>query len=69
MPLFIPIIAAAGTGAAGLWWFTSKEEEKPSFTGELFDVLKPILIVALIILGLRWLYKQGTATKNTTKSK
>jgi len=66
MPLFIPLIAAGAataTTAAGWWWWTSDEKEEPTFSGELFDILKPILIVALIILGLRWLYKQGGTVK------
>jgi hypothetical protein len=66
MPLFIPVIAAAaGAGATGwLWWSSSKEEE-PTFSSELFDTLKPILIILLILFGLRWLYKQGNTAKKS----
>lgn len=66
MPLLIPFIL--GAGATGYWWWSSKDQEQPSFTGELLKVLQPFLIIALILLALRWLYKQGSNTKTTKTS-
>lgn len=64
MPLFIPVIAAAaGAGATGWLWWSNSKEEKPTFSGELMEILKPLLIIAVILFGLRWLYKQGNSTK------
>lgn len=62
MPLLLlPFLA--GAGATGYWWWSSSTEKKPSFAGELFEVLKPFLIVLIVLLALRWLYKQGSANK------
>ncbi|BDS10927.1 hypothetical protein [Aureispira anguillae] len=62
IPLLIPIVAA-GAGATGYWWITSKAENKePSFTSELLAVLQPLLIIIVILFGLRWLYQQGNST-------
>lgn len=66
MPLLlIPFLA--GAGATGYWWWSSSEDEKPSFTGELFEVLKPFLIIVIVLLALRWLYKQGSTTNKLKK--
>ena len=61
MPLLIPFVL--GAGATGYWWWNSKDEAEPTFSSELFETLKPILIVILVILFLRWLYVKGTASK------
>lgn len=65
MPLVIPILAA-GAGATGWWWWTSEQKKEPTFSGELLSTIKPFLIIALIVLGLRWLYKQGSISKKST---
>lgn len=62
MPLLIPFLV--GAGATGYWWWSSDKEEEPTFTSELFEVLKPILIVIVIILFLRWAYVKGSAPKS-----
>jgi flagellar biogenesis protein FliO len=70
MPLpLIPIAAAAATtGAAGWWWFTKEDEDKEaSFESNLWDVLRPVFIIILIILLLRWLYQKGSNSKNNVK--
>ncbi|BDS12734.1 hypothetical protein [Aureispira anguillae] len=60
MPLLIPFIV--GASATGFWWWSSSsKEEDPTFTSELFKTLQPFLILVLVVLALRWLYKQGTA--------
>ncbi|WP_052596108.1 hypothetical protein [Aureispira sp. CCB-QB1] len=62
MPLIIlPFLA--GAGATGYWWWSSSTEEKPTFSGELFKVLQPFLIILIVLLALRWLYKQGSTAK------
>jgi flagellar biogenesis protein FliO len=55
-------VATAGAGAAGWAWWTSEEEEV-SFEGELWKVLRPLIIVIVIILLLRWLYLKGSKNK------
>lgn len=65
MPLLIPFIVGASATATGYWWWTSDSKKEPTFSSELLDTIKPFLIIAIILLGLRWLYKQGTATKKT----
>jgi hypothetical protein len=65
--LVIPIAGALGATATGYWWWSSSTEEKPSFVGELFNVLKPFLIIVLVLLALRWLYNQGSKSKNLKK--
>ncbi len=66
MPFLIPfIIGASGTGF--LWWKNSQEEEKePNLGEDLFDALKIILIILVLLLFLRWLYKKGTMSNETT---
>jgi len=63
MPFLIPVIVGASATATGVWWWTSQKEEEPSFTGELFNLLKPIVIIIIIALMLRWLYLQGSNSK------
>lgn len=67
MPFLIPlIIGASGTGF--LWWSSSQEEEKePSLVEDLWNALKPVLIILLVLLFLRWLYKKGTIENETTQ--
>jgi hypothetical protein len=65
--IIIPIAGALGATATGYWWWSSSTEEKPTFTGELFNVLKPFLIIVLVLLALRWLYKQGSTAKKLKK--
>ena len=63
MPLFIPFLIGAST--TGYFWYNSKEEEKePTLVEELMKVLAPILLVILVLLIFRWLYKKGS--KSTT---
>ena len=65
MPFFIPfIIGASGTGF--LWWNNNQQEEKEPDLGEdLWNALKPILIILLVLLFLRWLYKKGAIENET----
>lgn len=59
MPLFIPFLIGAST--TGYFWYNSKEEEKePTFLEELIKILTPILLVILVLLIFRWLYKKGS---------
>lgn len=69
MPLpLIPVVAAAATtGAAGWWWWTKEDEEEATFESNLWDVLRPVFIIILIILLLRWLYQKGSNTKKNAK--
>ncbi|WMX17073.1 hypothetical protein [Aureispira sp. CCB-E] len=60
MPFLIPFILGAG-GTGFLWWQTKQKEEKEPHLGEdLWNALKPILIILLVLLFLRWLYKKGS---------
>jgi hypothetical protein len=67
MPLMFIVPLVAGAGATGYFWWSSSTEEKPTFTGELFEVLKPFLIIAVVLLALRWLYKQGSTANKIKK--
>lgn len=64
MFLLIPFLLGAG-GTGYWWWSTEKEKEKEStFTEDLFAILKPVLLVLLVLLLLRWLYvKSSPATQ------
>lgn len=66
MPFFLPLIlGASGTGI--LWWTsTQKEEKEPNLGDDLWNALKPILIILLVLLFFRWLYKKGTIENETT---
>lgn len=61
MPFLIPLVIGAGT--TGYWWYQSnqKQQEQPSFKQEFLNVLYPVLILLLILLFFRWLYRQGSA--------
>jgi len=65
MPFFIPLLlGASGTGF--LWWKTSqKEEQQPNLGEDIWNALKPILIILLVLLFLRWLYKKGSIEHET----
>lgn len=65
MPFLIPLIlGASGTGF--LWWQASQKEEKaPSLGEDIWNALKPILIILLVLLFLRWLYKKGSLENET----
>lgn len=59
MPFLIPLVV--GAGATGYWWWSSaQEKEQPSFSTELFDTIKPLLLILALVFALRWLYQQGS---------
>ncbi len=58
MFLLLPFLL--GAGSTGYWWWSSQEQKEPSLIQELFDLLKPILLVLLVLLFFRWLYAQST---------
>jgi putative copper export protein len=59
MFLLIPFLVGAGT--TGYVWYNSKEEEKETtFQDELFNILKPIFLILVVVLFLRWLYLKGS---------
>ena len=65
MFLLIPFLL--GAGSTGYWWWSSnKEEEEPTFEKDLFAILKPILIILLGLLLIRWLYAKGTTAEKAT---
>lgn len=58
--LLLPFLAGAG-GTGFLWWKSNKEEEEqPDLKKDLWEALKIILIILLVLLFLRWLYKKGS---------
>ncbi|WMX15277.1 hypothetical protein [Aureispira sp. CCB-E] len=58
MFLLIPFLA--GAGATGYLWYNSKEEKEPTFKDELFNILKPVFLILVLVLFLRWLYLKGS---------
>ena len=43
----------------------TQEEKEPNLGEDLWNALKPILIILLVLLFLRWLYKKGTIENET----
>jgi len=65
MFLLIPFLL--GAGGTGYWWWSSEQEKETTFTEDLFEILKPILLILLVLLFLRWLYiKSSPATQAPT---
>lgn len=64
MPFFlIPMLI--GAGGTGYWWYSSSQAKEPTFSGELFNTLKPFLIMIVVVLLLRWLYVKGIQNKKS----
>lgn len=70
MPLpLIPILVGVGsTAAVGWWWSSSSQEDKPSVSGEIWNTIQPFVLILLVILLLRWIWKKGTPEKGKNSS-
>lgn len=70
MAFFIPVLlGVSATAGAGWWWSSSSsEDDKPTVSGEIWETVKPIVVLLLVVVFLRWLWKKGS-TEGSTKNK
>lgn len=61
MFLLLPFLLGAG-GSSYWWWSSQKKQQQPSLWKDLLDILKPIVLIVILLLFIRWLYVKSSPT-------